>query len=469
MIRRIAAKEFLEMVRDGRFRVAGGIVAVLLLASLGAGWQQYRALKAQHDSAQSAERSNWLGQRPKNPHQGAHYGVYAFKPKMQLSMVDAGVDPYVGVAVYLEAHKQNEFRFRPAQDAATSSQRFGELTAATILQLLIPLLIVLLTFSAFAGERELGTLRQVLSLGVDGTRFALGKAAGVAAALALIVVPATIMGATTLQLTSSGGLLAGDASRTILMAAAYAGYFAVFLAISLAVSALAPSSRAALIVLLAFWILNGVVATRGFSDLAGYLRPIPSEVEFDTNLQRDLSDTRELNVKLDRIRDELFLKHGVNRIDDLPLNFRAISLQEAEEHGYEVFEKHYGDLFDRFERQNAVYQWGGVVSPLIAVRSVSMGLAGTDFAHHRHFTTAAEAYRRTIIRYMNDDILVHPVRAGEEYVAGSELWRRVPEFQYEAPGALWALGHYAASMAWLAIWLVASVAALAVAARRLSA
>jgi ABC-2 type transport system permease protein len=469
MIGKIAKKEMTEMFRDGRFRLASAVVTVLLLASLGAGWKQYSNLKNQHETAQRAERQNWLGQKPKNPHQGAHYGVYAFKPKSQLSMVDTGVDPYVGVAVYLEAHKQNEFKFRPAQDAATSIQRFGELTAAVVLQVLIPLLIVLLTFSTFAGEREQGTLRQVLSLGVERSRLAMGKALGVAGALAAVLIPATLIGVSTLALTSTTGLLSADFSRTLLMIAAYGLYFAVFVGLSLAVSALCSSSRVALVILLSFWIVNGLIATRAFSDLAGFLHPTPSAVDFDVALQRDLADTKELNAKLDEIRTGLFEKYGVNKLDDLPVNFRAISLQEAENHGYTVFEKHFGDVFDRFERQNAVYQWGSAVAPLLAVRSLSMALAGTDFAHHRHFTVAAEDYRRTIIKYMNDDILVHPVKDGEEYIAGSELWQKVPQFQYEAPGAAWALSHYTTSIALLMVWLAGVAAAVVFAARRVHA
>ena len=71
----------------------------------------------------------WLGQTKKNPHSAAHYGVYAFKPKSPLAIVDTGIDPYMGVAVWLEAHKQNEFKYRPAQDR-TAVGRFGEMTAA---------------------------------------------------------------------------------------------------------------------------------------------------------------------------------------------------------------------------------------------------------------------------------------------------------------------------------------------------
>ena len=101
--------------------------------------------------------TQWLNQTKKNPHSAAHYGVYAFKPKSPLAIVDTGIDPYMGVAVWLEAHKQNEFKYRPAQDR-TAVQRFGEMTAPRSLQVLVPLFIVLMTFSAFAGEREQGTL-----------------------------------------------------------------------------------------------------------------------------------------------------------------------------------------------------------------------------------------------------------------------------------------------------------------------
>ena len=165
MISRVARKELLEILRDGRFRVLSIAVLAVSLLSLAVGWKQYTDVAKQHQQAQAATRAQWLNQTKKNPHSAAHYGVYAFKPKSPLAIVDTGIDPYMGVAVWLEAHKQNEFKYRPAQDR-TAVQRFGEMTAAETLQALVPLFIVLMTFGAFAAEREQGTLRQLLSLGV---------------------------------------------------------------------------------------------------------------------------------------------------------------------------------------------------------------------------------------------------------------------------------------------------------------
>ncbi|MFN7141630.1 MAG: hypothetical protein ACK4UN_20090, partial [Limisphaerales bacterium] len=140
MITRIARKELTEMVRDGRFRWMSVIVAVLLLVALFAGWKSYQEVESQKATAAKVERERWLKQDKKNPHSAAHYGVYAFKPQTVLGSVDRGIESFVGVSVWLEAHKQNEFIHRPAQDA-TATQRFGELSAAMILQILLPLFI----------------------------------------------------------------------------------------------------------------------------------------------------------------------------------------------------------------------------------------------------------------------------------------------------------------------------------------
>ena len=65
-----------------------------------------------------------------NPHAAAHYGAFVFKPVQPLSAIDPGLDPFVGVFVFLEAHKQQLARYRPIEDAAPT-RRLGLLTPAT--------------------------------------------------------------------------------------------------------------------------------------------------------------------------------------------------------------------------------------------------------------------------------------------------------------------------------------------------
>ncbi|MFM7798631.1 MAG: hypothetical protein ACKPBA_06565 [Planctomycetota bacterium] len=74
MLRTIALKEYRELLRDGRFRWAGGIVAGLLLVAGLAGFTAWREQAAQRDAAQATMQATWFNQPPKNPHSAAHYG-----------------------------------------------------------------------------------------------------------------------------------------------------------------------------------------------------------------------------------------------------------------------------------------------------------------------------------------------------------------------------------------------------------
>ncbi len=455
MITIIARKEMKDMLRDGRFRWAAGIVLALLTGAVALGWQHYRDVNAQHEMARRATREQWLGQGVKNPHSAAHYGVYAFKPKMPLSLVDRGIDPYVGEAVWLEAHKQNEFKYRPAQDS-TAVQRFGELTGATVLQLLIPLVIILLTFPAFSTEREQGTLRQLLSLGVTRAELAAGKALGIAWGMAVLLLPAIIFGVAGLALSADNGAFQAGISRMIFMGASYLLYFVAIIAVSLAVSARARSSRSALVTLLGFWIFSGLIAPRAIADLAKSIYKTPSAFEFAHKI--DLAMKNGAAMRAEDLKASLLKRYNVASLAALPVDFRGISLQAGEEHGNQVFDHYYSELWDTFQRQEYVHQAASVLAPVLAVRSLSMGLAGTDFAQHAHFARAAEEYRRMIQRTMNGDVINNAKAARGPYLRGRDLWDKLPDFEYQAPGVGWVLSRQSLSLLLLSFWAAAAIA-----------
>jgi ABC-2 type transport system permease protein len=454
MILHIARKEMLEMRQDGRFQIAAAIVLTLLCVSLGIGWQQYVSINRQHEQARAETREQWLTQGKKNPHSAAHYGVYAFKPKTPLSLVDRGADQYTGVAVWLEAHKQNEFKYKPARDANTLA-RFGDLTASSVLQLLIPLLVILMSFSSFAGEREQGTLRLLLSMGVPREKLAMGKALGVAGGLGLLLVPAAIVGSAALVLASDSGSFSANLPSLGWMTVSYLLYFVAFIGISLTVSALARSTRLALVCLLGFWIFNGLAAPRIFSDLSRTVYRTPSSFAFSQQMEAELKKGFDEAA----LKQKLLAQYKVTTLEELPVNYAGISLKAGEDHGNEIYDKQYGNLWDTFEAQNRLQQQGGLIAPLMAVRSVSMGLSGTDFAQFRDFSIAAEKYRRLFIDVMNEDIMNAP-KSQTPHMGDEKLWSKVPAFEYTAPSVNVVLGQQAWSLGLLAFWaLAASLAA----------
>ena len=466
MIRHIVRKEFTDMVRDGRFRWCSILVGSLLLVSLAHGWVQARKAHQEHAAAQATAREHWESQGEKNPHSAAHYGIYAFKPRLALSFVDEGVDPFTGTSVWLEAHRQNDFLLRPAQDA-TAAQRVGALTAAQVLQHLVPLLIILLTFGAFAGERERGTLRQLLATGVGWRELVLGKALGTSGALALLLVPAALAGAAALVVANPGPA-ASPAVRGAVLACVYLAYFIAFLALSLAVSARAKSARTALVFMLAVWVVNGLVAPRVAVDLSKWLYPTPSALEFARTMEHEMSTGAEGISPPDRAEstERLLAEHGVERVEDLPINAVGAYLQESEEFANRIFDRNYGALWDTFKRQGLLQEALAAAAPLIAVRTLSMGLAGTDVEQHRHFATAAEAYRRDLMRQMNGDMTQNSLTGDFSYAAGAELWESVPPLQYTAPALGWVLGNRILSLAVLGAWLAGAILAAAVQVRR---
>lgn len=450
----IAARERRERMRDGRFRLAGGVVGLLLAVSLALGWAHFTSVRAQHEAADRAERELWLGKDDMNPHGAAHYGTYVFKPRSALSAFDQGLDPYLGVSLFLEAHKQNFLQQKPAADA-TEMQGFGELTAAVTLLVLVPLLLVLLTFDVFSGEREQGTLRQAMSLGVSRGELAAGKALGVATTLALLLVPAAALGALATVLSGESGLLAPQLPRIALLTAAFLLYFGLWLALGLLVSASAPSSRLALVALTGLWFAATLLVPRLAADRARSAHPSPTAGAFADAIEAEKKRLPDGHSVLPELEARLLKKYGVSSVAELPVNPRGVALEEGEARDTALYGRQVDRVFDSFERQNRYYESAALLSPAIAMQSLSRGLAGTDFAHHLAFSRAAEAYRREMVHVLNHDITVNQKIDDADYVGTRALWEKVPPFRYTPPGVSWVLGRHARSAALLAAWFAA--------------
>ena len=289
----------------------------------------------------------------------------------------------------------------PAQDA-TSLQRFGDLSGSMILQLLIPLLIILLCFGMVSGEREEGTLRQLLSIGAEKTDLVWGKALGVAATLGMVLVPAAIIGgfiAATMVGANDPHDMIDFPAKVAVLAASYLVYFAIFVLISLTVSISMRSSSAALTLLLGFWIANGLLLPRAAS------RYQPADLSDDVLVRagggrakgRDEGPhPHEVNHPNHvAFREAMLKKYDVSRVEDLPYNFVGLALQADEENGYRVFDRYYGDVRRAHVDQNHFQQVMGLLSPYIAIHAISAALCGTDIDFYHDFSAAGEVYRRT--------------------------------------------------------------------------
>ncbi len=188
-ILKIAQKELLTVSRNKMIWVNCLIMIVLLLLATYGGYRNYRMTLDSRLRAQAEKRAQWLHQDPKHPHIAAHFGTFVYKPKTALSLIDMGLDNYAGTYEYLEPHHQNDFVFKPAEETG-GAIRFGQLSIALVLQLLVPLLIIFMGFSAFTGEREHGTLKLLSGNGISPVQIAIGKVIGLYGITMLVLLPA---------------------------------------------------------------------------------------------------------------------------------------------------------------------------------------------------------------------------------------------------------------------------------------
>jgi ABC-2 type transport system permease protein len=452
----VARKELREVWRDGRFWAIGGAVTGLLVVALAFGARQARSAQAERSAAGAIAERAWREQDDKNPHVAAHLGKFVFKPSGPLSLLDPGVEPFVGVSMKLEAHRRNAVTGARAEDG-TGLSRFARLSAASVLQLLVPLLVVGLGFGAWTSERERGTLRQLASQGVRTPALLAGKTLGQSLALASVLLPALAIGVATAALLGATG---ADPTRVAALAGVYAGYVLVWVLLTLFVSAAASSSRGALVALLFVWVAAGLVIPRAATDAAARIAPAPSRAEVVRAIEKSLAEG--LPGKGDReervaaIAEQILEKQGFKGAETLmdASLLEGIELQAEAAFENEVLDHHFGRLGAAIEREDVVSQWASVLSPVLAVRTLSTAFAGTDFAHHSHFEHAAELYRRDLVDLLNRDFAERAGSAGWSYKAGRELWERAAPFAYTPPPASWVVRRNAVALGTLAGWLV---------------
>ena len=291
MIGTIAGKELTVLRRDGRVLAVLVLIAALALLALLTAWATHVKHEEQVREAQAADSAAFLQQGNKPSHSAAHFGRMAYKPPAALAIFDPGAAPYLGQVIWLEAHRQDPAMFRPAEDAPELS-RLADLSIAGVLTSLLPLLIFVTGHGVLAGERERGTLRQVMAADAGHDGIFGGKliaVAGVGVCVAFVVVAV----ATTAAVIAGEG---GSAFDTIIrgtgLFAGFAAYACACAGIALLVSALARTATSALLILLTLWAISIVVMPRIAASAGDLLHPTPDGGSFWTDTSEAIQVTR---------------------------------------------------------------------------------------------------------------------------------------------------------------------------------
>lgn len=428
----IARAEWRAMLRNRVALAAGILMLALTLAAILVSHERLSAVNAERARFQNTADQQWQNQPDRHPHRVVHYGHYVFRPLSPLAFFDFGLDPFTGNTLFLEGHRQNSANF---SDAGQSSVllRFGQLTPAFVLQVLTPLLIVFLAFGSVARERERGQLRLQIVQGIRGSTLLLGKVLAHGGVALLLGTPAFM------ALAAIALLHPSVAPEALTMLAGYMLYLLTWAIAALLVSSALPRARDALLALVAGWIVTTILLPRVMPDIAAGEVQRPSRIETEVAIHERLAAIGDSHDPDDpyfnAFRARTLAKYGVQRVEDLPVNYGGLLMQEGERMTSVLFDEFMREDHARQTRESAIVHAASVVSPLIALRRMSTALAGTNLDSHARFLSEGEKYRYGFVQTLNGlhANVVTPRGDGAERI-GRHHWQDTPRFGY-APAA----------------------------------
>jgi ABC-2 type transport system permease protein len=439
-----------------------GIFNILLLFALFSG---YKNLTQQQETVAHYShevRERWEARPDKHPHRMAHYGYVAFRQRYPLAFFDFGMDSFVGNAVFLEAHKQNTVNFSEAS-LSNGLLRFGEISAAMILQLLLPLLIFFWGFDLVSREREQGTLKILLTQGISWSEIIFGKSMGLYFLALSIFLPSIILGLILMIFNESALENSESFLRYFLLIINYLIYFFVLSVLAVFVSAKVTSSKSALISLIAYWLAFTLILPKVSQVLGQNIFPSPSKVEFDTTVEAELikqGDSHNPNDPHYKVlKDSLLRAYGVDSTHKLPFNYSGYVMREGEKLSAETYKKHQTQLTETYQKQQNVVRYTAILNPYIALKNISMALAGTDFFAYNDFGNQAESYRYQLAQTMNDlqiKYISNKVKnsADKKAIISRQNWKDFPDFHHQFLTIIEVLQKEMLSFISLIIWIL---------------
>lgn len=466
--------EWRATMRDGRLVVLAASLLVLLVGALVQAITHERERAAQRALVERETREQWDAQGVKNPHRGAHFGLYALRPASPLAALEPGLLTEMGQAVWMEPHRRNMSRYSPAADAPPST-RLGSVIPGFVLVVLVPLLLVGAAHHAVTQEREWGTLRMMHGLGLSGARLLLSKWAGLMSAFAVLFLPVLLLAAYLTLRPLTGAMTTGEsAGRLTIMLLVLGAYYASLGALTIVMSTRFNSNRVAWLASLAAWVLLMLLVPRAGAALAERLIALPTGESFwaaiASDIQRGLPGDGDAASRLKAFDDRLLAEHGVSRVEDLPFSITAKRRLFRDSYAARVHDVHFDKLWDRYEAQERVVRMTGLASPAVPVRQVLMALAGTGLHEQRRFEDAAEHYRDMFTAAIDewDARTTRGLGNYEAKYAGNDLWSTIPAFTYTPPLLSETIRRIAPDLVLVGLWLLGGLGALLLAGRRLA-
>jgi len=367
--------------------------------------------------------------------------------------------------MFLEGHRQNSATFSPSYDGAQAGP-FARLTPALTYQLLVPLILIAMGFGAVAREREAITDRQLITSGISPIEIWSGKSLALVSVIIVMLLPLLV-----------GVVLSANSTQIGLgFITLYALYLLSWGLIITAVSTYSRSTSMSLLSLLIVWVVVCILLPRAIVSAATVTTPVASQIETDMNVivaLRSVGDGHNANdPAFNRLKANLLKEYKVERVEDLPINFRGSVAQAAEADLTSILNEYAEKRIATQVTQTDWVKSFELVSPFLILQSASMVAAGTDAKTHHRFLREAETVRFEFVQGLNkahenkmaysDDINRSSDPSAEQRTrVDPQNWRVLRDFRFVADPVAHRLKRLTSSifglLAWVSVFAVIGV------------
>ncbi len=271
-----------------------------------------------------------------------------------------------------------------------------ELDWSFIIKIIFSLYVILLGYNAISGEKEQGTLRQILSNSMGRVKVLVAKYLAILLTVLVPLATGFIISLITIGIFVPQVLTLGNLSRLLLMLLLTLIYLSLFAFMSLLISSLIHKSSLVLLVLLALWVLFAIIVPNTSGVLSQSFSRVPSEYQTAKMIgpmiqQQVWARIKKISERVDK--GELKTEEEVKQETDRAFN-----------EGQEELIKHYKSYEDAMKQRAMTAENLSRTSPTALFQYASENIAQTGARREEHFLKDARNYARIYDSYVLEKI-----------------------------------------------------------------
>jgi ABC-2 type transport system permease protein len=438
MMRTLFIKEIRDALASRRFWVILALCLVLIPLGVEVSLKGYRTRLENYREAVRIYQ-----EETKTVGDVLYQGAKAFAPPSPLSFVSLGLEilsPNIAETQYKYGYPPAVMRLSNNQGRDNLYEFFyGPLDLVFVVAVVMSFLAVILTYGAVAGEKEQGTLRQILSNSVPRAKVILSKAA--ANGLVLIIPFLLALASSLVLLEVQGNFVAAvpgawiSIGLAVLIAVLFIG---AFFNLGLLVSSLTKQAVPALVALLFLWVFLYGVYPRFSSAVAQIVAPSKSEAMValeKAQLRRSIEKQRD--AEIDRLVQAMpdddtspAAKEGAKKQEEIRNRYQA-QLLEA----WRAMDR---DVEARESRRNTLAITIARLSPVTSLIRPLAELGRTGWLKYEQFQNGVRRFDGTLNRDIFNKIGMIEYKQGFGQESTIDVDAAAPVFTYvpTAPGAI---------------------------------